>query len=99
MVFCKVRKSGPIFEWVRSISQTRVGHFMIITQRNNLGKENICCEKSVKNRESHLLKRKSEIQANSAAKCLSIWVFKQMKQESHFLPLNHLTAVTKQIFR
>lgn len=72
---------------------------MIITQRNNLGKENICCEKSVKSRESHLLKRKSEIQANSAAKCLSIWVFKQMKQESHFLPLNHLTAVTKQIFR
>lgn len=92
MVFCKDLKSGPIFEWVRSISQTRVGHFMIITQRNNLGKENICCEKSV-------LKRKSEIQANSAAKCLSIWVFKQMKQESHFLPLNHLTAVTKQIFR
>ena len=99
MVFCKDLKSGPIFEWVRSISQTRVGHFMIITQRNNLGKENICCEKSVKSRESHLLKRKSEIQANSAAKCLSIWVFKQMKQESHFLPLNHLTAVTKQIFR
>lgn len=99
MVFYKDLKSGPIFEWVRSISQTRVGHFMIITQRNNLGKENICCEKSVKNRESHLLKRKSEIQANSAAKCLSIWVFKQMKQESHFLPLNHLTAVTKQIFR
>ena len=99
MVFCKDLKSGPIFEWVRSISQTRVGHFMIITQRNILGKENICCEKSMKSRESLLLKRKSEIQANSAAKCLSNWVFKQMKQESHFLPLNHSTAVTRQIFR
>ena len=65
MVFCKDLKSGPIFEWVRSISQTRVGHFMIITQRNILGKETICCEKSMKSRESHLLKRKSEIQANS----------------------------------
>ena len=42
-----------------------------------------------------MLKRKSEIQANSAVKCPSNWVFKQMKQESHFLPLNHLTAVTK----
>ena len=72
---------------------------MTITQPNNLGKENICWEKSVKSRESHLLKKKSEIQANSAAKCPSNWVFKQIKQESHFLPINHLTAVTKQIFR
>ena len=72
---------------------------MIITQRNNQGKDAIFGEKSVKSRDSHLLKRKSEIQANSAAKCPSNWVFKQMKQESHFLPLNHLTAVTKQIFR
>jgi len=48
MVFCKDLKPGTIFEWVVPISQTRVGHFMIITQRNNLGKENICCEKSVK---------------------------------------------------
>lgn len=84
---------------VPSISQTRVGHFMIITQRNNQGKDAIFGEKSVKSRDSHLLKRKSEIQANSAAKCPSNWVFKQMKQDSHFLPLNHLTAVTKQIFR
>lgn len=72
---------------------------MIITQRNNLGKDNIFGEKSVKSRDSHLLKRKSEIQANSAAKFPSNWVFKQMKQESHFLSLNHLTAVTKQRFR
>lgn len=99
MVFCKDLKSGTIFEWVVSISLTRVGHFMIITQRNNLGKENICCEKSLKSGKSHLLKRKSEIHANSAAKCPSNWVFKQMRQESHFLPLNHSTAVTKQIFR
>ena len=46
--------SGTIFEKVVSISQTQVGHFMIIAQCNNLGKENICCEKSVKGRESQL---------------------------------------------
>ena len=88
MVFCKDLKSGPIFEWVRSISQTRVGHFMIITQRNILGKETICCEKSMKSRESHLLKRKSEIQANSVRNVSQIG---SLNKWSKNLTFYHLT--------